>query len=202
MIAFRDADQRQRACRTLLSAAGLAALWTSAGPTDDARALVADGAHTLAPGARLVLLGVWGLWTGEWPPLRLDELVGQPEGEPLWHLLIASLYGPGAVDAWLSRPEPDGYVSGGAGARAAAARLFDEARAVLAENSAEAVNLNAAPDACALGVRQMADYAMIMGVDIVEDDEQRHQLAVQLAVRALGMFAALCAAQATSPPTG
>jgi hypothetical protein len=193
MIAFRDPDQRLRACRTLLSAAGLSDLWTSHGPTGTACALVATGAGSLAAGERVVLLAVWGLWTGTAPSLRLDELVGLPDAEPLCHLIIASLYGHDAIEAWLTRPRPEGYVSGDDETRAAAARLFDEARAVLAENGDCAVNMNAAPDACALGVRQMADYAMIVGVDVVEDDQERHERALALAVHALGMFATLSA---------
>ena len=202
MIDFRDADQRLRVCGTLLSEAGLASLWSRRGPTKAAEALVADGASALPPEERGVLLAVWGLWKGEQPPLSLGELVGRAECEPLLHLLIASLYGPRAIDAWLARPRPDSYVSGAQATHTAAARLFDEARAVLAESSGDALNMNAAADACALGVRQMADYALAFGVQPIEDDEERHHKALELAVRVLGLFAKASSINAYKPREG
>jgi hypothetical protein len=201
MIPFRDDDQRQRACRTLLAEAGLADLWTAAGPTDAAQALLASGASDLPRGERVVLLAAWALWTtGRPPALPLGDLVGVSEAEPLANLIIASLYGPDAIDVWLTRPRREGYASGEHETREAASRLFDEARACLAENGADAINFAAAPDACALGACQMADYAMIVGIDVVDDDQERHRRAIELAVRALGMFATLSAQEGTQPP--
>jgi hypothetical protein len=200
MIPFRDDDQRQRACRTLLAEAGLAHLWTAAGPSDAARALLARGASDLPRGERVAVLAAWALWTGNPLALRLDEVVGTSEAEPLVNLIIASLYGPDAIDVWLTRPRRESYASGERQTREAAARLFNEARACLAENGADAINFAAAPDACALGACQMADYAMIVGIDVVVDDQERHRRAIELAVRALGMFATL-SAQSPQPPT-
>jgi hypothetical protein len=193
MIPFRDPDQRLRACRTLLSAAGLARLWTSRGPTAEARKLVAEGLPQMTPEERVVLLAAWALWTGDAPALPLGDVAGCRGAEPLLQLLIASFYGPGAIDVWLARPDREGYVVGARATHAAAAHLFDDARAVLAEDSEAPVNMNAAPDACALGVRQMADYALIVGVEPIEDDEKRHKKALELAVHALGAFAKLSA---------
>jgi hypothetical protein len=200
MIPFRDDDQRQRACRTLLAEAGLAHLWTAVGPSDPARALLARGASELPRGERVVLLAAWALWSGQVPTLPLEDLVGTPEAEPLWNLIIASLHGPDAIEVWLTRPRRESYASGTRDTREAAARLFDEARACLAENGADAINFAAAPDACALGACQMADYAMIVGIEVVDDDQERHRRATELAVRALGMFATLSAQEGTQPP--
>lgn len=199
MIPFRDVDQRQRACRTLLAEAGLAHLWTPSGPSDAAQALVARGASELPRGERVALLAASALWNGNVPTLRLEELVGTPEAEPLANLIIASLYGPDAIDVWLTRPRRERYVSGEPQTREAAARLFDEARACLAENGTEAINFAEAPDACALGACHMADYAMIVGIEPVDDDEDRHRRAIELAVRALGIFATL-AQEGPQPP--
>lgn len=189
-IAFRDDEQRLRACRTLLAAGGVERLFTAHGPTREASALAED-ASVLEPGPRALVRAAYALWKREPNALGFDDLVGLPEAEPLFKLAIASAYGPDAIDAWLARPSAEGYVCGRAEAEAAAAKLYDEARAVLAEHRDLPMNMGAAADACALGVLQMADYAMMMGMPVIEDDDVRRAEAMRVALRVLEMFATL-----------
>lgn len=191
-LGFRDEEQRLRACRTLLAVGGVDGMWDHRGPTHAARAALTEHGIALAPGVRALVLAAWAFWTGEPIPLRLDEVLGLPEAEPILKLAIAAVYGPDAIDAWLARPDGEGFVSGDdARVHAAAARLFDEARATLAEHGGLPMNMAAAPDACALGVLHMADYAMMVGMPIVDDDDDRHARARRIAVEVLGMFATL-----------
>lgn len=201
MIEFRDDEQRQRVCAALLRTVGLSRLWTSGcGPTPRARELAGGKATSLKPPQRAVLRVVWALWNDKPVAVTLSEVLGSPATAPLLRLLVASLYGPRAVDVWLSRPQPDSFVTGRRGTRAAAARLFDEARAVLAEAGDLPIDFDAAPDACALGVVQMADFALLVGVDAIDDgDETRHAKALRMAVQALGAFAAMSRQSATKP---
>jgi hypothetical protein len=187
---FRDNEQRSRACRALLSTAGLGHLWTAVGPTDGARAQIADGGACLPPLHRALLLAAWLFWSEQPSPLRVDELLALPEAAvPTCGLLIAVVYGPKAVDAWLTRPASGGFVAGARQTHAAAAQLFDQARAALAEHRSKAIDFTALPDACALGALHMADYAIARGVAPVENDRLRHRRALQMAVHVLGLFA-------------
>lgn len=189
---FRDDDQRLRACRTLLAAGGVEWLWNERGPTDAARGIIAADGHPLSARERALLLAAWAFWSGDSSRLRFAELSGLPEAESIYKLAIATLYGPDAVDAWLIRPDDASFVAfDSPDFHAATAKLFDEARAALAENRGQPLNIASAADACALGAVQMADYTMMLGVRVIEDDAERHAEAIRVAVRVLSTFATL-----------
>ena len=186
---FRDAQQRFEACRALLATGELGRLWTEKGPTDEASALAGDPSR-LPAGDRALLLAAFAFWTGKPVPLRLDELIGLQESEPICKLTTAAIYGPKAVDVWLTRSDDvEGFVATPQDVHAAAAELYDEARAVFAEGGADAINFSAAPDACALGASRMAEYVLMNGVKPVRKDSKRHKAAMELTVHVLGLFA-------------
>jgi len=188
---FRDRQQRSEACRALLATGELRHLWTECGPTPEARALAYDPS-LLSAGHRALLYAAFSFWSGKPVPLRLDELIGLPEAEPICKLMTAAVYGPKAIDVWLTRSDDvEGFVASHAEVHATAAELFDEARAVFSEGSAEPINFNAAPDACALGASQMAEYVLMRGVKPVRRDSERHKAAMKLTVHVLGLYAAI-----------
>jgi hypothetical protein len=191
VIAFRDDEQRRRVCRVLLSSAGLPQLWGDRGPTPLAQALVERGGGDLSRAELAVLHAGWQMWRGAPLVVTFAEIVGTPQGEPLLRLLVAAVYGPDAIDVWLSRPVPDGFIVGPRQNQSAAARLFDEARAMLAESQETPIDYSSAPDACALGAKQMADFALVFGVEPIAADDERHAHAVKLAAQALSTFATL-----------
>jgi hypothetical protein len=189
---FRDHEQRRRTCRALLLGAGLERFWSERdGLLDHARATVASDGAGLEAGERATLLAVWSVWSGERSALRFDELVGLAAAESLFAFVTASLGGPTGIDAWLALREVGGFVTSDAETHAAAARLFDEARASLEEDRDEAMDMSAPGDACALGAVHLADYAMMMGVECVREDKRRRALATQMAAEALGIFATI-----------
>ncbi len=189
---FRDPQQRAEACRALLATGGLERLWTSRGPTAEAQALARQAPSLLAAGHRALLLAALAFWTDEPVPLRFDELLGLAEAEPICKLTIAAFYGPQAVDVWLTRSDDiEGFAASPDEIHASAASLFDEARAVFDEGRDEAMNLRAAPDACALGASRMAEYVLIRGVSPVRGDKRRYKTAMQMTVHVLGLYAAI-----------
>jgi hypothetical protein len=188
---FRDAQQRSAACRALLATGELGHFWNEQGPTDEARALAGDP-RTLPAGDRALLLAAMAIWTGKPVPLRFDELLGLEESEPICKLTTAALYGPRAVDVWLTRSDDvERFVATPLDVHAAAAELYDEARAVLAEGGAEAINFSAAPDACAMGASRVAEYVLLKGVTPIRQDKKRYAAAMKLAVHVLGLYAAM-----------
>jgi hypothetical protein len=192
MDAFRDSHQRALACRALLATGGLERFWTERGPTQEGRALAGAEGATLAPGGRALLLAAWAFWSGERSPLRFDELVGLPEAEPIAKLAVATIHGPQAVDAWLTRSdEIEGFVGDEEALHAGAARLFDEAARVFAEKGEEPMNFRSTPDACALGALRMADYVLLVGVKAVDDEEARLATATRLTGHVLALSAAM-----------
>ena len=82
----------------------------------------------------------------------------------------------------------EGYASSPADMRTLAAELFDEARASFAEGGDEPMNLRAAPDACALGAFRLASYALIDGLEPIEDDDERHEAAMLLTLHVLAFL--------------
>ena len=191
MGAFRDEHQRLHACRALLATGGLERFWTARGPTEEARALARANGGALTPGARALLLAAFAFWTGEANSLRFDELIGLPEAEPIAKLTTATIYGPRAVDVWLTRSDEteDFATRDVAGLHEKAASLFESARAGFAEMGDEAVNFRDAADACALGAYQTARVALCMGVPRLESDVDLHASAKRLTLRALEIVA-------------
>jgi hypothetical protein len=189
---FRDMQQRVDVCRALLAlGVDLKGLWTNEGPTDKARALGEDSSH-LSAGDRALLLAAFAFWSGHAVPLRVDELIGLDEAEPICKLLTATIYGHKAVDAWLTRSDSlEGFVSSRADVHDAAARLYDEARAVFAEGGEHPINFTAAPDACALGALRMAEHALMQGVSRVRKERKVTQAAIEMTVHVLGLYAAI-----------
>jgi hypothetical protein len=188
---FRDAQQRAEACRALLATGELGHLWNERGPTEDARTLARDPS-ALSAGDRALLLAAWAFETGERVPLRVDELLGLPEAEPICKLITAAVYGYKAIDVWLTRSDDvEGFVASHAGVHAAAAELYDEARSVFAEGGDEPINFSAAPDACALGASKMAEYVLMHGVSPIRKDKRRYAAAMKLTVHVLGLYAAI-----------
>ena len=186
---FRDPQQRFEACRALLATGELAHLWTEKGPTDEASALVRDPSR-MPEGHRALLLATLAFWTGKAVQLRVDELITLEEAEPICKLLTATIYGHKAIDVWLTRSDDvEGFVASAADVHAAAAELFDEARVVFSEGGQDPINFSSAPDACALGAARMAEYVLLEGVKPVRKDSKRHQVAMQLTVHVLGLFA-------------
>jgi hypothetical protein len=194
---FRDPQQRSEACRALLATGELGHFWSDLGPTEEARSL-AGNPSKLPAGDRALLLAAMAFWTGKPVPLRFDELIGLEEAEPICKLTTAASYGPSAVDVWLTRSDDvEGFVATPQGVHAAAAELYDEARAVLAEGASEAINFSAAPDACALGASRVAEYVLATGVAPIRKDKKRYAEATKLTVHVLGLYAAMerkCAA--------
>jgi hypothetical protein len=188
---FRDAQQRFDVCRALLATGELGHLWTEKGPTDEASALARDPSR-LPEGHRALLLATLAFWTGKAVPLRVDELITLEEGEPICKLITATVYGHKAIDVWLTRSDDvEGFIATAADAHAAAAELFDEARAVFSEGGEDPINFSAAPDACALGAARMAEYVLMNGVKPVRKDSKRHRAAMELTVHVLGLYAAI-----------
>ncbi len=188
---FRDAQQRFEVCRALLATGELGHLWTEKGPTDEASALARDPSR-LPEGHRALLLATLAFWTGKAVPLRVDELITLDEAEPICKLLTATIYGHKAIDVWLTRSDDvEGFVGTPADLHAAAAELFDEARAVFSEGGDDAINFSAAPDACALGAARVAEYVLMKGVKPIRKDRPRHKAAMELTVHVLGLYAAI-----------
>jgi hypothetical protein len=194
---FRDAQQRSEACRALLATGELGHFWNEQGPTEQARALAGDPSK-LPAGDRALLLAAMAFWTGKPVPLRFDELIGLQESEPICKLTTAAIYGPEAVDVWLTRSDDvEGFVATPRDVHAAAAELYDEARSTLAEGASEAINFSAAPDACAMGASRVAEYVLMKGVSPIRNDKKRYAAATKLTVHVLGLYAAMerdCAA--------
>ncbi len=195
---FRDDEQRLRVCRALLATGGLQRYWTARGPTDKARAAatgVPTSEATLSPGDRALLLSAWAFWSGAPNILRFDELLALPEAEPICKLTIAALYGPRAIDAWLTRSVArEGYVACDvAEVHDRAANLYDAARAAFGELGSDAMNFSQAADACALGAYQMARMLLCAGAAVrpVADDEAGlHKASRSLTLQVLGLLAA------------
>jgi hypothetical protein len=174
-----------------LATGDLGHLWKDGGPTAEAVALL-KGGHDLHQGQRALLLAAWAFWSGEPVPLRFHQLIGLGEAEPICKLMIATFYGPRAVDVWLTRSdEYEGFVATRADVHGACARLLDGARATFAENSEEAINFTSAPDACALGALKVAEYVLMDGVAPVRRERSRRRKAVELTVEVLGLYAAV-----------
>jgi hypothetical protein len=97
---FRDARQVAEVCRVLLGRADLRGLWTDAGPTEAARALLSD-ARSLQPDQAITLKTAWRLWSGSLEVTR--ELADLPDNlaSALGALDQAMTRGPTGIDRWL-----------------------------------------------------------------------------------------------------
>ena len=119
---FHDDAQAARALRALLGMLGLQDLWSEEGPTPHAAALRCDPGGAPLTRAQHVLVQVaWALWDRETPaPVLFDDVIrhlDRPTGAALFSLMLATLEGPAAVDAWLAALSPaEGEHAGSAAA--------------------------------------------------------------------------------------
>lgn len=105
---FHDDKQLARACRALLATVRLGHLWCDRGPTQEATELLEADGGPLSSGERVMLLAAWAFWNGS-GRLTLAEVLERLDCEPtevLCFLVMASKYGPDAVDDWLLEHEP------------------------------------------------------------------------------------------------
>jgi hypothetical protein len=101
---FRDDRQTAAAVRVLLRAVRLDHLWTEAGPTDEALALLDARGGAMSHGEALVLLAAFDFWNGQGKAL-LAELLAVLDADRtrlVAMLMIAAADGPAAVDRWLA----------------------------------------------------------------------------------------------------
>jgi hypothetical protein len=103
-MSFRDEAQHAAVCRALLARVDLGDLWTDAGPTARALALLAEDGGGLSSGERTLLLAAFALWNNH-RELRFAELLRHLDDDNLktiGELLAAISRGPDAIDAWLA----------------------------------------------------------------------------------------------------
>jgi len=102
MVIFRDDVQRARVCSVLLGKTDLRGLWTKLGPTEQARALLVQGAGTLTTEKRTLFLLSWEIWR-ERTDLSFHDLrsLSKKRLYLVGSLLAAMARGPDQVDAWL-----------------------------------------------------------------------------------------------------
>lgn len=96
-----DAQARCRACQVLLDLVGLGRLWTYAGPSRNAEALLALGG---LPGQdQIALRAAFDLWNG-WGLVGIGELLGSGASPGLiraiGELLVAVVAGRSAIEEW------------------------------------------------------------------------------------------------------
>ena len=101
---LRSEAQMALVCQALCASLGLGRLWTSAGPTDEAVALLEAGGGPLSSGERIVLLSAWAVWNGE-GDAKLADVIHRLDSRRLHELgtlLVAVGRGGAAIDAWIS----------------------------------------------------------------------------------------------------
>jgi hypothetical protein len=110
---FRSEAQLARACRALCERARLEGMWTDAGPTGTAIALMEANGGPLSSGERIVLLSAWAVWNGH-DGARLADVIYRLDGRNLaaiGKLLGAVASGGAAIDAWIAAMEGDEAVA-------------------------------------------------------------------------------------------
>jgi len=103
-MSFRDEAQHAAVCRALLARGALGDLWTDAGPTARALALLEEHGAGLGSGQRTLLLAAFALWNNS-TELRFAELLRHLDDDNLntiGNLLVALSRGPDAIDGWLA----------------------------------------------------------------------------------------------------
>jgi hypothetical protein len=104
---FRSDAQLARVCRAFCARARLGRLWTEAGPTDEAMALLQNDGGALSSGERMVILVAWSLWNGQGHVMVADA-IHRLDGMSLamlGKLMVAGARGSDAVEAWLAEQE-------------------------------------------------------------------------------------------------
>ena len=102
---FRSDAQLAWVCRSLCDVVGLAGMWTPAGPTEEAIALLGSDGGPLSSGERIVLLSAWSVWNGD-GKVTLGDIVHRLDGKNLraiGTLLVAVASGAHTIDEWLAK---------------------------------------------------------------------------------------------------
>jgi hypothetical protein len=104
---FRDDEQAALACRALLAFVSLEDMWTTAGPTPEALALIHRDGGPLSSGERVMLLTAWAFWRGGGSDVtvrlvELLEVLGLEQVHAIATLMIARARGSKFVDEWLA----------------------------------------------------------------------------------------------------
>jgi hypothetical protein len=104
---FRSEAQLARACQALCEGVRLEGMWTDAGPSETAIALMEADGGPLSSGERIVLLAAWAVWNGH-DGARFADVIYRLDGRnlvALGTLLVAMAGGGAAIDAWLMKME-------------------------------------------------------------------------------------------------
>ncbi len=104
---FRSEAQLARVCRALCERVRLDGMWTDAGPTETAIALMESNGGPLSSGERIVLLAAWAVWNGH-DGARFADVIYRLDGRNLvaiGTLLIAVASSGAAIDTWLEKME-------------------------------------------------------------------------------------------------
>jgi len=105
---FRSEAQLARVCRALCERVRLDGMWTDAGPTETAIALMEANGGPLSSGERIVLLAAWAVWNGH-DGARFADVIYRLDGRnlvALGTLLVAVASSGAAIDTWLEKMEP------------------------------------------------------------------------------------------------
>ena len=105
---FRSEAQLARVCRALCERVRLDGMWTDAGPTETAIALMESNGGPLSSGERIVLLAAWAVWNSH-DGARFADVIYRLDGRNLvaiGTLLIAVASSGAAIDTWLEKMDP------------------------------------------------------------------------------------------------
>lgn len=106
---FRSEAQLARVCRALCAGARLDEMWTDAGPTENAIALMEANGGPLSSGERIVLLSAWAVWNSHDGARLADVLyrLDAPNLHAIATLMLAAAHGGAAIDEWIGAMEED-----------------------------------------------------------------------------------------------
>jgi hypothetical protein len=99
-------QQRSQVCQALLGRIGYSHLWTSEGPTAEAKKVLDQYGGPMSNSQWTVFQLVWYVW-GRAADVKVQEVLQLPAplAEIASTLIAALAIGPEAVDAWLGRIE-------------------------------------------------------------------------------------------------
>lgn len=109
---FRSEAQLALACRALCERVRLDGMWTEAGPTETAIALLEANGGPLSSGERIVLLSAWAVWNGH-EGARLADVLYRLDGRnlhALGTLMLAVAHSEHEIDEWIVMMEDEGQV--------------------------------------------------------------------------------------------
>ena len=109
---FRSEAQQARVCRALCERARLDGMWTEAGPTQAAIALLDVNGGPLSSGERIVLLAAWAVWNSD-DGCRFADVLYRLDGpnlRALGTLMLAVADGGQAIDEWIEMMGDGGRV--------------------------------------------------------------------------------------------